>query len=470
MIKKNAKNKSTYPNRFNNHKPTYLESVGSRIMCELNDLKRTPKSAAKELKISYEELKKIINGKSSEENAFSLINKMGEVYPIDHSQMYLLMDDTVNGARFMTEEESKKTSRVYKRLDRNGQLTPYYEYRDTAMSRLSLFKPEWISQIRVVDNDDPQNPDMVLNKGHNMHQYGLFVGPVNFYWEDLNGKVHCSEMNTGDSNYITPFIKHSFTNRSNTDFAYIIACTSGCETSRAQKELYVLGEEGLNDYVLDYRSNKATVQLINQHMKNNMLSSANMNDLLKENGSDLNIEKISTQMSLETYEIIAKVLDLEIGDILFPNYKPDEECLLKYISEHKPHFFPNEENKLYQIHTLARTSKMPLLRGSIIDVLSSECDFSNPIQRSLHSYMINFGDVPIDFYWEYNNQIFNRKINPNDSLYLKPFIKCSFSTSSKQEARMLVIGISGSIGLQAQRELSTLTDPSRVIKEINPWF
>ena len=85
MIKKNAKNKSTYPNRFNNHKPTYLESVGSRIMCELNDLKRTPKSAAKELKISYEELKKIINGKSSEENAFSLINKMGEVYPIDHS-------------------------------------------------------------------------------------------------------------------------------------------------------------------------------------------------------------------------------------------------------------------------------------------------------------------------------------------------------------------------------------------------
>jgi len=34
----------------------------------------------------------------------------------------------------------------------------------------------------------------------------------------------------------------------------------------------------------------------------------------------------------------------------------------------------------------------------------------------------------------------------------------------------LVIGISGSIGLQAQRELSTLTDPSRVIKEINPWF
>ena len=73
------------------------------------------------------------------------------------------------------------------------------------MSRLCLFKPEWISQLRVVNDNKPDNPDMVLNKGHNMHQYGLFVGPVNFYYEDINGEVHCSEMNTGDSNYITPF-------------------------------------------------------------------------------------------------------------------------------------------------------------------------------------------------------------------------------------------------------------------------
>ena len=84
--------------------------------------------------------------------------------------------------------------------------------------------------------------------------------------------------------------------------------------------------------------------------------------------------------------------------------------------------------------------------------------------------MINFSNAPIDFHWEYNNQVFNKIINPNDSLYLKPFVKCAFSNPSNEEARMLVIGISGAIGLQAQRELSTLTDPARVIKEINPWF
>ena len=74
--------------------------------------------------------------------------------------MILLKDDTINGIRFMSYEDSKKTGRVYKRVDKNGKLEPYYEYRDTAMSRLCLFKPEWISQLRVVSNNKPDNPDL----------------------------------------------------------------------------------------------------------------------------------------------------------------------------------------------------------------------------------------------------------------------------------------------------------------------
>ena len=34
------------------------------------------------------------------------------------------------------EEESKKSSRVFNRLNRKGKKTPYYEYRDTAKSNL----------------------------------------------------------------------------------------------------------------------------------------------------------------------------------------------------------------------------------------------------------------------------------------------------------------------------------------------
>ena len=330
-------------------------------MCELNDLKRTPATACKELNISSHDLEKVINGLSTEDEAFKVINKMGDIYPIDNTHMILLKDDTINGIRFMSYEQSKKTGRVYKRVNKNGILEPYYEYRDTAMSRLCLFKPEWISQLRVVNDNKPDNPDMVLNKGHNMHQYGLFVGPVNFYYEDINGEVHCSEMNTGDSNYITPFLKHSFTNRSSSELANIIACTSGCDTSRAQRELYVLGEDTLNNYVLDYRQdNKATLQLIEQHMKNNMMTFENLNLFIKESGGDINIEdvfKTNSQLNIEDIQLIADVLNVEISDIMMPKYKPEEECVIKYLKENKPHPFPNEKNILYDIHTLARTSK-----------------------------------------------------------------------------------------------------------------
>ena len=469
----NNKKKNTVRS-FKPIKHTFLQAIGSRIMCELNDLKRTPESAAKELNVPIQELLKIIKGVSTEEQAFQLINRMGQIYPIDHSQMHLLKDDTLNGVKFMTADESSKTSRIYNRLDRNGNLTPYYDYRDSAMSRLALFKPELIYQLRFVDNDDSNNPDMVLNKGHNMHQYGLFVGPVNFYYEDINGVAHCTEMNTGDSNYITPFLKHSFTNRSKNEDAFIIACTVGCETSRAQKELYALGQDVLKNYVLSFRDqNHATLQLIKQHMNNDMVTMENMKVLLKEMGSDLDILEIfstNKEIRLEEYEVIANALNVEIGDIMFPKYKPEEDCVLKYISNNKSHSFPNDEINLYDIHTLARTSKMPLLRGSILDVVSNKPDLNYPIQRSLHSFIFNFSDTPIDLLWVSDNEVFSNTINPGDSLYMKPFIKYAFGNPSMGNARILVVGISGAVGLQAQRELSTLTDPSRIINELEPWF
>ena len=42
-------------------------------MCELNDLKRTPATACKELNISSHDLEKVINGLSTEDEAFKVI-------------------------------------------------------------------------------------------------------------------------------------------------------------------------------------------------------------------------------------------------------------------------------------------------------------------------------------------------------------------------------------------------------------
>ena len=43
---------------------------------------------------------------------------------------------------------------------------PYYLYKDTAYSRLSPFKPEWIEELLVVDNNDPESNEIIFNNGH----------------------------------------------------------------------------------------------------------------------------------------------------------------------------------------------------------------------------------------------------------------------------------------------------------------
>ena len=50
------------------------------------------------------------------------------------------------------------------------------------MSRLGPFRPEWIKELRHVEDNDPHNPDVQFNNGHLMMQTTLFVGPVNFYY------------------------------------------------------------------------------------------------------------------------------------------------------------------------------------------------------------------------------------------------------------------------------------------------
>ena len=61
-------------------KKKYFKLIGSRIRSELNDLKRTPESAAFELNFEISELNKILDGTSSKKEINALINKMGDFY------------------------------------------------------------------------------------------------------------------------------------------------------------------------------------------------------------------------------------------------------------------------------------------------------------------------------------------------------------------------------------------------------
>ena len=456
-------------------KKEHLKLIGARIKSELNDLKRTPESAAEELGIEPSKVNDILNGNCDINEVYTFISKMGNFYPIDSTDLYIPLDDCINGIRIMRTHESKKSSRIFDRKDKTGARTPYYEYRDTAMSKASPFKSEWIKELRIVNNSDPENPDVAYNNGHFLHQTTFFIGPVNFYWE-VNGKKYSAEMNTGDSNYITPFHPHSFSSRDANEDALIIAVTFGGDARRAQKELYVLGKERIEKSTIDYRNhNRAISQLVKQHMKNEKVSVANLEGILK--SKNLPLSTNLTSLLDESYaipasdiKILANALNIEVNDLMIPEYKQEEEVVIKHKNENQSYIYPNNDNPLYKIYPLARTSKMPLMKGFDMEILSKEITMNNHFESLLHSYVYNYGKSSVKFNWELDNKMYEEVLHPGDSMYIQPLIKHAFSNSNEENSKLLVIGVSGAINLLVQKELSYFPDIRRVGHETKRWF
>ena len=163
----------------------------------LNDLKRRPEDAAVELNISIEEINKMLNGELDPD--FRLLKKATEIWPINLNDFFGIEDDTINNYKIFTNAESNNTTRIMQRKNK-----PYYRYKDTVMSKISPFRPEWIEELVVVDDNNPENPNVVFNNGHFLHQFTYFVGPVNFYYINDSSSVFCSTVNA--------LANHSFAN------------------------------------------------------------------------------------------------------------------------------------------------------------------------------------------------------------------------------------------------------------------
>ena len=304
----------------------------------LNDIKRRPEDAAKELEISLDEINSILDGTS--DISPELIDKAVKIWPVNKRDFFVIDDDCPSGVKIMSAETSEKSSRIMYRADK-----PYYEYRDTAMSKVAPFRPEWILELCHVNDNDPKNNSVQWNNGHFMHQFTYFIGEVNFYYRDQDGGKQIATMNTGDSMYITPFVPHTFATRTNAKSnGLILALTYGGKlTGEHQQELSSMSNLG-EKFVLDFSSKQSSSgSLLKYHREISTLS-------LKElsNRTDLPIDVLN---NFESGLIIPQILDLEkIADALtvnirdlLPNDRIDDKVIIKHHEDCKTWYFP--ENK-----------------------------------------------------------------------------------------------------------------------------
>ena len=90
----------------------------------LNDLKRRPEDAAKDLSISKKKINAILSNKSKLD--FRIIQKAVNIWPVNYGEFFSFTDDTKYGFKVMRADQSNKSKRI---MSRGG--NPYYLYKDT---------------------------------------------------------------------------------------------------------------------------------------------------------------------------------------------------------------------------------------------------------------------------------------------------------------------------------------------------
>ena len=435
--------------------------IGSNFLGILNDIKRRPEDAARELDTSLSEINSIIEGK--QEVPFDLVSKAVKIWPVSARDFFIVKDDCELGVKIMTSKESEGSSRL---MNRAGK--PYYEYRDTAMSSVAPFRPEWIMELCRVKDSNPEDKSIQWNNGHFLHQFTYFIGDVNFYYKDKNGKKQTAVMNTGDSMYITPFVPHTFATRSGAKSnGLILALTYGGKlTGESQQELSSLSNLG-SEFVLDFSSNEtASASLLAYHRN---IANLSLEELSKRSSIQIdklkNYEDGSETPSSSELEKIAQSLTINVRDLL-PNDKIEDKVIVKRHQDGRSWFYP-ESTKSYEFRELASTTTLPFSKAFEIQLLGSD-NTNLDLKSGLHQYIYNIGDKSISLNWKLDEMKYNEMIHPGDSLYMKPFISHNFRGNGK----LLLLRIGGKIAGESQRELSIVgkDNTKRAISETMQWF
>jgi len=450
---------------------------GAKIRGIANDIKRDSDALAKEIGIDVGTIQDAFAGTASPEIYEEIINRMVMAYPVSRLDLDILRDDTDDGVVVQTVKSATASSRIFSRADKSGLPSQYYEYRDAAMSSVGPYRPEWIKELRTVSSDDPLDPDVAYNSGHLMHQSTFFVGPVNFYWKN-GDQSYLEKMDTGDSNYITPFVPHSFTSRDSNRDAYIVAVTFAGKMDTAQQEVMVLDSKGVADSLLDLSDrSRAFGGIVRRELATAMTS---VEQLTSRSGMETTRLRLFLDgvayPELDEVSALAKALGVNVRDLMPPEEVDPTEVVVRHRSKERTWLYPSEEIPHYEVQDLAGTRKVTLLKSISVRVLEAspaDTPASLDLVTPFHEFCYNYGTTTALLSWRGKDEVRNAVIEPGGSYYIKPTIAHALRAASKsEEPEMAVMRVGGALYGDAHVELSSYPRQSlgRVLRETQQWY
>jgi hypothetical protein len=448
---------------------TYSRNLGNLIQNQINNLKRTKINIIEELGVTTDFLDKCLSGNGSQQDYDNLITMFYDKYPISMNDIFLEKDTTNNGILYFNNKKSIESKRTTKRVNCSNIETDFYEYRDTATCKNSPFKPEYIKMLREVNNNDPYNLDVAYNKGHLLTQITFFIGPVNFYYI-LNDKKYCCEMNTGDSNFITPYIPHTFTKRNYTDQneedAIIIAVTFSSNVYNSLQEVIYCGADNISKISGNLRNPEKVLKIkIERFLELNNLTKNNIIDKLKTK-YEIKIIKDLLENGIYNSEIIK---DLSQIFNIFPEElkvnKLDQEVI---IEKYQDNYHKYEiDDKFYLIKNLVSSKHFPDVNSQLVKIVGE----GHKLISSYHQYIYNFSQYPIELNYGKKNLEMKIILEKDDSIYIKPFIYYNFNKIN-DDSQVLCIKLSGKINSNVLNEFSTfeVNGKNRIQTENSKWW
>lgn len=450
---------------------------GAKIRATANDIKRNAEALAIELSEDKKTIDDVLAGSAPVEVFDRVIRRMVEIYPISRLDLEVKRDDTDDGLVVWPAERALASSRVFDRADASGQLTPFYEYRDVAMSAVGPYRPEWIKTLRIVISDDPEDPDVAYNNGHLMHQMTFFVGPVNFYWK-VGNQAHLAKMDTGDSNYITPFVPHSYTSRDANREAYIVAVTFRGKLDHIQQELAVLDPERVEQEMLDLSDRKrACGGILRRELSVSMLGQEHLSE-----GAEIAPARLETFLSGEDFPTmqelarLSSTLGVNLRDLLPPENIEPGQVVVKHGSTGKSRHYPSEECPSYRVVDLAGSHKVPFAKGMAVRVLGAVAQSEEPsldLVAPAHEFAYNYGTEAALLQWQGGAGIKESVIQSGGSYYIKPGVPHSLrNIDPSRQSDIVIVRVGASFHGDAHLELSNMPREAlhRVFSETRQWY